>query len=118
MSWVWTAGSLLALLLTAIVILLMPLTEYFWDFDKFLRGGQDFELGLLFIGTILCLAMVLLQHGKCAVNLSLSMRKWLSFVFRRDDRLASGSFIGLAASRYAIAVPCPALSRYRLPLQI
>jgi hypothetical protein len=118
MSWLWAAGSRVALLLTAIVVLATPLTEYFWHFDKFLRGGQDLELGLLSIATILCLVMVMLQHGKCSVTLSLSLRKLLSIVFRNDDHAAPGSFMGLIAALHAIAVPSPSLERYTLPLQV
>jgi hypothetical protein len=37
------------ILLTALLLGVMPWTEYFWDFNNFLRGGQDLELGLLSI---------------------------------------------------------------------
>ena len=33
--------------LTALLIAVSPWTEYYWHFDNFLRGGQDFEFGLL-----------------------------------------------------------------------
>ncbi len=96
----------------------MPWTEYFWSFDKFLRGGQDFELGLLSIATIFCLVMIMLQHGKCSVDQSFSLRKWLSIVFRRDDPIVPGSFMGLIAALHVIAVPSPSLRQYTLPLQV
>jgi hypothetical protein len=118
MSRIWAAGSRVALLLAAIVVLVMPFTEYFWHFDKFLRGGQDFELGLLSVATIFCLAMILLQNGKRSVSLLLSMRKWLCNVFHIKDPAAPGSFMGLIASLHAIAVPSPSLGHYTLPLHI
>ena len=118
MSWIWAAGSRGALLLTAIVVSLMPLTEYFWHFDGFLRGGQDFELGLLSVATILCLVMLMLQHGKCSVCLSLSLQKWLSLVFQFGDQAAPGSFLGLIGALHAIAVPSPSLGQYLPPMQV
>jgi hypothetical protein len=118
MSWAWAAGSRVCLLLIGVVVVAMPLTEYLWHFDCFLRGGQDFELGLLSFATILCLAMVLLQHDKSSVCLSLSSRKWLFFLFHIDDDVAPGSWIGLIAALHAIAVPSPSLSRYTLPQQV
>jgi len=48
------------LILTAVLILLMPLTEHFCKWDKFLRGGPDVEFGilslLLFAGFVLLTA--------------------------------------------------------------
>jgi hypothetical protein len=48
------------LILTEVLILLMPLTEYFCEWDKFLRGGPDVEFGLLslllFAGLVLLTA--------------------------------------------------------------
>jgi hypothetical protein len=45
------------LILTEMLILLMPLTEHFCTWDKFLRGGPDVEFGvlslLLFAGLVL-----------------------------------------------------------------
>lgn len=37
----------------------MPVTQGIWSWDKFLHGGQDFELGLLII--VSCLGLVLLR---------------------------------------------------------
>jgi hypothetical protein len=48
------------LILTEMLILLMPLTEHFCKWDKFLRGGPDVEFGilslLLFAGLVLLTA--------------------------------------------------------------
>ncbi len=118
MSSLWTTGSRVALLFTVVLLLMMPWTEYFWSFDKFLRGGQDFELGLLSIATIFCLLLVMLQHRKCSLRESLSFRKWLSIVFRRDDPFARGSFTGLIAVLHFLAVPSPPVGQCTLPLQI
>lgn len=118
MSRLWATGGRIALLFTVVLLVVMPWTEYFWSFDKFLRGGQDFEFGLLSIATIFCLVMVMLQHGKCSVDQSFSLRKWLSIVFRHDDPVVPGSFMGLIAGLHVIAVPSPSLGLYSLPLQV
>jgi hypothetical protein len=118
MSLVWVEGSRVALLLTAILVLVMPWTEYFWHFDKFLRGGQDLELGLLSVATFICLILVLLQHGKRGVNLILASRKWICFVLRHHDDPVPGMLCGLVADLHTIAVPSPALSRYTLPIRV
>ena len=48
------------LILTAVLLLLMPLTEHLCRWDKFLRGGPDVEFGilslLLFAGFVLLTA--------------------------------------------------------------
>lgn len=48
------------LILTEVLILLMPLTEHLFRWDKFLRGGPDVEFGilslLLFAGLVLLTA--------------------------------------------------------------
>jgi len=118
MSLVWVEGSRVALLLTAILVLVMPWTEYFWHFDKFLRGGQDFELGLLSVATFICLILVMLQHGKRGVTLILASRTWICFVLRHRDDPVPGMLCGLVADWHTIAVPSPALSRNTLPLLV
>ena len=48
------------LILTELLLLLMPITEHFYGWDKFLRGGSDVEFGvlslLLFAGLVLLTA--------------------------------------------------------------
>src|SRR5579863_5428291 len=62
----WIACSLLVL--CAISILTMPLTQYLWGWDRFMHGGQDFELGTLMVLTLLCLALVLPKLCKQCVQ--------------------------------------------------
>jgi hypothetical protein len=69
------------LILTAVLTLLMPLTEHLCKWDKFLRGGPDVEFGilslLLFAGLVLLTAhravtapfLVLLAYGLIALPL-------------------------------------------------
>ncbi len=53
-------GCRTVLILTAFVIALMPITEHFYGWDKFLQGGRDVEFGilclLLFAGLVLLMA--------------------------------------------------------------
>ena len=69
------------LILTEVLLLLMPLSEYFFQWDRFLRGGPDVEFGilslLLFAGLVLLTAyrevtspfLVLLAHRLIALPL-------------------------------------------------
>jgi hypothetical protein len=98
------------LVLTALMIFVMPWTEYFWRFDKFFRGGQNFELGLLVV--------VLLQHGRQNVAFLLAIRRGLSFVSRDPDSLSLSSQYGLLAAVHASPLPSPALGMYNLPIRV
>ena len=59
----WVRISRVALLLTGLLVLVMPLTEYLWNFDHFLRDGQDIELGLFSVAMVMCLVLMMLQRG-------------------------------------------------------
>ena len=65
----------------------MPLTEYYWTFDKFLRGGQDLEFGLLSMAAVFCLVLVLSQQRRLGVILILAVREWLRFGFEGEREL-------------------------------
>lgn len=111
------AGAIL-LLLTAILVVLTPLTDYYWHFDKFLTGGQDFEFGLLSIISICCLVIVLMKHGKSIVASILMLRQRL-----KPLPCSQASFMARQA-RIVRAVaeseprPDPVLSLYTLPIQV
>ena len=104
-------------MLTALMIFVMPWTEYFWSFDKFLRGGQDFELGLLSLAALLCLVVVLLQHGRQNVAFLLAIRRWLTFVSRDPDLMSMRSLDGVNAALFAASASA-ALWTYNLPIQV
>jgi hypothetical protein len=111
-------GGRLVILFSAFLVGISPLTDYFWHFDKFPYGGEDFELSLLLIVAILGLVLVLLQHGKNGVAYLLALRRWLSLVFQGAGSPAPQSFSGLAAALHARPMPSPALSKYNLPIRI
>jgi hypothetical protein len=60
------------LILIALSLLTMPITEHLWTWDRFLKGGQDFELGALLVLSFLCLVLVLSRQGQSWVESSLS----------------------------------------------
>jgi hypothetical protein len=111
-------GGRILILSTAVLIFVMPLTEYFWQFDGFLRGGQDFELGLLSLLTIFSLVVVLLQQRRQNVVLLLTVRRWLSLLFGDANPRAVANAWSLIANSDAMPLSSRALYRYNLPLQI
>ena len=116
-SQTYALGGRLLLLFTAILIVVMPWTEYFWHFDGFLHGGQDFELGLLALLTIFSLVLVLLQQRRQNVALLLAVRRWLSLVFEdADPRVADAR--SLIAHPNAASLFSHALCQYNLPIQV
>ena len=114
-SQAYALGGRLLILFTAILIFVMPWTEYFWQFDRFLRGGQDFELGLLSLLTIFSLVLVLRRQN---VALLLTVRRWLSRVFEDRDPRAVATPCSLIAHSDVVSLSSSALSRYNLPIQI
>jgi small-conductance mechanosensitive channel len=117
-SQAYALGGRLLLLFTAILIFVMPWTEYFWQFDRFLRGGQDFELGLLSLLTIFALVLVLVRQRRQNVALLLTLRRWLSLVFEGTDPRAVTNACDLIAHSDVVSLSSSALSRYNLPIQI
>ena len=100
------------------LIVLMPLTEYYWTFDKFLRGGQDLEFGLLSLAAVFCLVLVLCQQRRMGLILILAVRRWLRFAFKRADRPARKRSWVILAALHATPLPHPTFSGYSLPIQI
>ena len=114
----YARGGRLLILFTAILIVVMPWTEYFWQFDGFLHGGQDFELGLLSLLTIFSLVLVLLQQRRQNVALLLTVRRWLSLLFEDRGPLAVENACSLTAHSDPAPLFSRALCRYNLPIQV
>ncbi len=117
-SQAYSLGGRLLILFTAILIFVMPWTEYFCQFDRFLRGGQDLELGLLALLTIFSLVLVLLQRRRQDVTLLLSVRRLLSLVFGDAVPGAAANACNLSMQSDAEPSSSPALCRYNLPIQV
>jgi hypothetical protein len=60
------------LILTAISLITMPLTQHLWTWDRFLHGGRDFELTTLMILSFLALVLVLSRNLKQCIDSLLS----------------------------------------------
>jgi hypothetical protein len=117
-SHTYAVGGRVLIVLTAILLLVMPWTEYFCQLDRFLRGGQDCELGLLALLTIFSLVLVLLQQRRQNLALLLTVRRWLSCVFEDEDPRAVANACSLIAHSDATPLSTRALCRYNLPIQV
>ena len=77
-GWVRAGRSLV--LLNVIVLILSSFTEHFWTWDRFLRGGQDFELSLLALLAFFCLILVFAQYFRRGVSELLRRRNGISTI--------------------------------------
>ena len=115
----WVCGwlSRMLLLLVAVELITMPITQHLWTWDKFLHGGQDFELGLLMV--VMCVCFVLLRTQHCRQNLGplLAIGTFLLLVLKQRERVRL-----LRSGHVAADTDDPLLSgpfsRRRLPLLI
>jgi hypothetical protein len=105
------------LLLTAVSLITMPVTQLIWTWDHFPQGGQDFELSALAILTCLLLVLLLAAHFRQSISSLLATGSLFSLICA-DRELAgtarNGRFPVLLGRRSL----CPVLSIYNLPLQI
>jgi hypothetical protein len=109
------AGRIL-LLFTALLIVVMPWTEAHWHFDGFLRGGEDFELGLLALITIFSLLIVLSRHRKQRVDFLFAIAQMLAFSLK-SRAAAALKRVGIAVSDVRPEI-WTAPATYNLPIQI
>jgi len=105
------------LVVATISLLTMPLTQHFWTWDHFLRGGQDFESGMLVIVSILCLAVLLSQLCKKDVDLFFIVRRLLDSM--RNPRELAGMPLKRASFFFPITESDgAAIGVYNHPLKI
>lgn len=112
---VWAKVGRWLLLATFISLMTMPVTQHLWTWDGFLRGGQDFESGVLAILVTLCLVLLLAQHGQQSVSFLLATSYLFSFAcpMRAAAVAHSEAVPALRAERKR-----PASDTYALPLQV
>jgi hypothetical protein len=109
------------LLLIGVSLITMPVTQQMCNWDHFLHGGQDFELGMLLVLSFLCLALVLAKQGKQCVD-SLFVfwfAAWRLLSFGRSNRMQARTSVTARVS--ILRTRCladPSLGLYSLPLQI
>jgi hypothetical protein len=109
----WIAEVLLVL--CAVSIVTMPLTQYLWTWDNFMHGGQDFEFGALMVLTLLCLALVLPRHCKQYVQVLFACK---GHDFHDLVRVALREIFAAVEFLTTYLRPSPASGAYENPLQI
>ena len=81
------------LVLAAVELISMPLTQYAWTWDHFLHGGMDFESSLLFF--VVCLGLLLVLRHHCRQDENLRVPRWrLSLPIFDTDKSAAMLGIG------------------------
>ncbi len=113
-----SVAARILLLTTAVLLAVMPLTEHFWTFDRFLQGGQDFELTLLLVLAVLCLVLLLSRFSKQAIATLIALREWLSLRFRSRHLAAPGRLPETLAAQLRHRAPRSVRASLSLPLQI
>lgn len=111
-------GGRLLLLFKAILLAVMPLTEYYWHFDRFLRGGEDLEFGILFVLTILSLAIVLSRCHRQTMAVIHAVRRWIAGIVQNAFQPPPRNLQARLATFQSAFSPAPLLTIYNLPLQI
>lgn len=115
-QWLATMGRFL-LMLAAVSLITMPLTQRIWTWDHFLHGGQDFESGMLIIVAILCLAVLLSQL--CKRRIDSFFAAWRLFASPLNDCASARLRLARAFSILRTEQPAgSSIDIYSLPLQI
>lgn len=105
------------LILIALSLITMPITEHIWAWDGFLQGGQDFELGALLVLSFLSLVLVLSKQCQRWVESSLST--WCVAVSQFMNSLAPGICLAGEVSAFNPEPGTdPRTGRSDFPLQI
>jgi hypothetical protein len=102
------------LFVAAIELLTMPVTQGLWTWDKFLHGGQDFELGLLAIITCLCLILLRTEQSKRSLDLLLLIK---TLLLNAREHLASTALSSTQLNNQPPKIP-PGLSAAPLNLPL
>jgi hypothetical protein len=106
-------GTWLLLALVGTSLLSSPVTQQMWEWDRFLRGGQDFETGSFLILVSCCLLVVLVHSCKVALHAVLAA---LRASILAATQYAGAMIFSVPASRSRRGAPFP--PAFNLPLQI
>jgi hypothetical protein len=109
--------SRMLLLLVAIELVTMPITQHLWTWDKFLHGGHDFELNMLMIVTCICFVLLRTQYGRQWLHLLLAIGAALLIIMQRRDRCGLAACLSWLVARHKLLPDDPA-SFQTLPLLI
>jgi hypothetical protein len=91
------------LVLTAISLLTMPVTQHLWTWDRFLHGGRDFELSTLMILSFLGLVLVLAKSLKQSIDSLLSGLCTLAFACHKRVAIKIGWGLSIFRTEYVAA---------------
>jgi hypothetical protein len=105
------------LVLAAVELVSMPLTQYAWNWDHFLHGGVDFESSLLLVVICLGLLLVLRHHFRQDANSRVPRRRFSLPLFDTDNSTATPGTRVLLAFRRQRQTGLD-LVLHSLPLQI
>jgi hypothetical protein len=103
--------------LSAVSLSTMPVTQHLWTWDRFLHGGQDFELGTLMVLIFLSLVLVVSRHGKRCVDLLFAQCRLLGLYLTGRESIC----VPLHRTVRAFQIerwPSPALGIYSIPIRI
>ena len=106
------------IVLVSVVLIAMPWTEYYWQFDNFLRGGQDVELGIVALVSILCLVLIFLHDNKERATLIAAIWRRLIPVCKRVAPMRPVSFCVSDPRWDLLLLLKSSLDLYNLPIQI
>lgn len=88
MARVWDGFSRLLLIAAAVELVTVPLTQYAWTGDQFLRDGQNFESSVLALVVFTRLLLLLAQKSRHRLSQSVTIRRLFFFIFN-DRELAA-----------------------------
>ena len=109
----------LVVFLTALLLAVMPFTEYLWTWDHFLQGGADLEFSLLGIAATLGIICILSLHTERSITSLMTALRVISLVLQRVLGLFSCSTSKLLIWVFPFKeIPDPGLALYNIPLQI
>jgi hypothetical protein len=103
----------LLLVLASVVLIALPFTQQVWTWDRFLRGGQDFETTALLILTSLCLVLVMARGCRQGIKLLLTL--WSQLMVRRWSAILPLARISATGVDRGAGPP---IAMYSLPIQI
>lgn len=93
----WVRAGRILLIINIVLLIASSFTEHLWTWDRFLRGGQDFELSLLALIAFFCLILVLAQYFRRRMS-DLLDRGVGSSLFERDIAVIPSSSVPLLAN--------------------
>lgn len=116
-AWVCACFSRMLLLLIAVELITMPITQHLWTWDQFLHGGRDFEMTLLIVVTCFCFMLLRAQNSRQSLGRLLSIGSSLLHI-HSDTRQCTGDDSAHRSTAGGPPLPANSLELRSLPLLI